>query len=761
MIDRIAKLIINHPWPVLLLTVTLVFIASAGLTRLDFKSDYRVFFSEDNPQLKAFNAIQDTYSKSDNVLFVIESGNGDIFNPVDLEAIRLLTEKSWQIPHATRVDSISNFQHTVSADDDLIVADLVGDSSLLSASEIASIKKIALSEPLLVNRLISERGHVSGVNVTVQLSENSAEEAWEITAASRMIADEIEARYPGVKVYLTGIVVMNNAFIEAALNDNTVLTPLMLAVVVGVLLLCLRSISASFCTIVLILFSILSALGLFGWLGGDITLASAAAPIIILTMAVADCVHFLVAMLHDMRMRVAKTTAIKNSFRVNFHPMLLTSVTTAIGFLSLNFSDAPPYRDLGNVVAMGVIIAFGLSLTFLPAAMTLLPVRVRLAVVSEQTIMKRLGRWVTNRRIPLLVIGTLFSVTMASFSALNELNDELIEYFDRSIEFRRATDFLNHNMGGIYTVEFALDTRSDGGINEPVFLNDANRFVQWLKSQPETIHVNSITDTFKRLNRSMHDDDPTAYRLPEQRDMAAQYLLMYEMSLPYGLDLNDQVDIGKSAIRIVATTENLSSNRMLALEQRAGAWLSQNMPAVQFEIASPGLMFSHIGKRNIGSMVIGTIAALGFISLILLFAFRSLKLGLISLAPNLLPAGIAFGLWGLIDGQINLGLSIVVGMTLGIVVDDTVHFISKYRRARIDKGLNSEDAVLYAFTTVGNAMWITSAVLTSGFLVLCFSDFTMNADMGLLTAITIATALIMDLFFLPPLLICTDKVRSR
>ncbi|MDZ4153843.1 efflux RND transporter permease subunit, partial [Methylicorpusculum sp.] len=484
------------------------------------------------------------------------------------------------------------------------------------------------------------------------------------------------------------------------------------------------------------------------------------APIIILTMAVADCVHFLASMLHHLRNGLDKKAAIQDSLRINFQPMFLTSITTAIGFLSLNFSDAPPYRDLGNVVAIGVVCAFILTVTFLPAFMTLLPVRTKFTHDLGHSNFNKLAQFVIHRRKFLLVANVVIAITFSVFAGQNELNDELVKYFDETIEFRKATDFLNQNMGGIYTIELAVNSGETGGINEPKFLNEIESLSKWLRNQPEVVHVNTLTDTFKRLNKNMHGDDNNFYKLPEERNLAAQYLLTYEMSLPYGLDLNDQVNLDKSSTRIIATLREMSSIEMLELEDRIRQSLTTHYQELDVAIASPGLMFSHIGKRNIISLIGGAFLALTVISFILIAAFRSVKLGLISLIPNLAPAGIAFGVWGLINGQINLGLSIVAGMTLGIVVDDTVHFISKYERARKEGQLSCEDAVRHAFSTVGNAMWITSAVLVCGFIVLSFSHFSLNAGMGQLTALTITIALLMDLLFLPPLLMFFSKRKA-
>ena len=265
----------------------------------------------------------------------------------------------------------------------------------------------------------------------------------------------------------------------------------------------------------------------------------------------------------------------------------------------------------------------------------------------------------------------------------------------------------------------------------------------------------------KRLNRNMHADEEAWYRLPDSRELAAQYLLLYEMSLPYVLDLNNQIDIAKSATRMTVTMESVSSNELLNMENRAQEWLLENAPYMKSDGASPSVMFAYIGKRNIRSMLIGASVALVLISLILIFALRSLKIGLISLIPNLAPTAMGFGLWGLLYGQVGLGLSVVAGLTIGIVVDDTVHFLSKYLRARREQGFSAEDAVRYAFHTVGIALLVTTLVLIAGFMVLNQSAFKLNSDMGLLTAITIGLALIADFLFLPPLLMKADKLSRK
>ena len=250
----------------------------------------------------------------------------------------------------------------------------------------------------------------------------------------------------------------------------------------------------------------------------------------------------------------------------------------------------------------------------------------------------------------------------------------------------------------------------------------------------------------------MHGDDPAWYILPDQKELAAQYLLLYELSLPQGLDVNNQLNVKKSSTRIVVTFQNLMSSQSIEMEQRILTYFEKQNVAYGIVLASPSLMFAHIGQSNIVSMLMGSSLALIFISILLGFALKSVKFGLISLLPNLTPAAVGFGMWGLFVGEVGLGLSVVMGVTLGIIVDDTVHFLSKYVRARREKNLSSEDAVRYSFSSVGKALWITTMVLVAGFGVMATSTFKVNAEMGLLTAITILIALIIDFFFLPPLL---------
>ena len=751
MIESYTRWIIRWKYLVLLVTIALTFAAASGGRFLGFSNDYRMFFGDDNPQLLAFEKMQATFNKNDNVLFVITPKSGKVFSRETLTVIKDITNEAWQTPYSTRVDSITNHQHTTAEEDDLIVDDLVLDPDSLSDSDLLKIQSIAINEPMLVHRLISDDSKFAGVNVTVQLPGKALNEVPETVAFARDLKQKMLEKYPEVEIRLVGMAVMNNAFPEASQDDVATLYPLALGFIILTLFILLRGLSGTIATFIMIIMSIAVAMGLAGWSGIMLSPPVMSAPIMILTMAVADAVHLLVTMRHELAIGLDKNKAIIESMRINFRPIFVTTLTTALGFLSLNFSDAPPFHDLGNIAATGVVAAFIFTITFLPAIVSILPATGKHEVAGKK-MMNAFGEFVVAKQKPLLIANALIIVALAAFVPMNELNDQFVNYFDETIEFRRDSDYAAENLTGVYYIDYALGTEESGGISEPEYLANVAKFSQYLRSQPEVIHVQTISDTFKRLNKNMHGDDPSWHRLPEERNLAAQYLLLYEMSLPYGLDLNNQIDVDKSATKIAVTLKTLTSNEVIAFDNASIEWLNENMPSIKPYNSSPTIMFAHLGKRNITSMLTGTTIALILISAVLIIFLGSFKYGFISLLPNLTPALAAFGIWGITVGQVGIGLSIVTGMTLGIVVDDTVHFLSKYLRARREKGLNAEDAVRYAFNSVGVALLVTSVVLVAGFMIMAQSHFYLNSSMGLLTSAVIMLALIIDLTLLPALL---------
>lgn len=762
--DNLFDIIFRFKWSIIATSLIIVLCAGYGATRLGFSMDNRVFFSPANVQLKTLEEFENTYNRENNILIVIEAKDGNIFTNETLNAIEEITKASWQIPYSGRVDSITNFQHTTVERDDLMVQDLISDSLSLRPTEIEKLKVVALKEPMLRDRLVSRKGHVTGIVVTINLPV-SGDVTNEVASYTKNLINGFEAEYPDLNFYLTGGVIFDNALAEVSMRDMKTLMPIMFIVMAIVTYISLHSLSGTIATLIIITASSATAMGVAGWFEHKINSASGMAPIIILTLAVADSIHILSTIFSEMGSGRSKEEAIKKSLQINLQPIFLTSITTAIGFLSMNASDAPPFHHLGNIVALGVTAAFFYSIFLLPALISLMPIREKadtMHCICSHKFASSFAKFVIRRQTFLLYAMSVFIIITAFGITRIELDDNFIKYFDEKFSIRTDTDFLTNNLTGLQSMDFSIPSEEAGGISSPEYLRNLDDFTKWAEEQPNVMHVSSITEIYKRINRDMNGGNTEYYRVSDDRELNAQYLLLYELSLPYGLDLTNRINLNKSASRITITLSDASAKQQRELETNANRWIKENFPSYMHGKATGlWLMFAHISERNIKTMLVGTTLALVLISTILLFTFKSVKMGLISLLPNLAPAFMAFGLWGLFIGEVGLAVAVISALSLGIVVDDTVHFLSKYLRARREFGMNEKDAVEYSFVTVGSAITATSLILASGFAVLAFSGFGINSSMGLLTAIAVCFALMTDLLLLPPLLMKFTKRTPR
>ena len=757
--DRYVAATLRHRWAVIAGASLLMLAAAAGARFIGTTNDYLVLFRDDNPELRAFQALENTYSATDRALIAVAPREGSVFSGEALGAIVELTEAAWGSPYSSRVDSLTNYIHSEAlGEDDLVVAPLVEDASSLTDADLVRIETIALDAVELVGRLVARDGRAAGVVIHFALPENQDAAVIEINGYLDSLLEEARASHPGIDYYVTGDVPMHRAFAQATADDLRTRTPIVLVIVVVLSALLLRSIPGTAAIVAVLVFAINTTMGIAGWLGVVFSPTSSGVPIIIMVIAVADSIHVVTSVLSGLRRGLDRNTAIVESFRANAYPIFLTSVTTALGFLSLNAAESPPFHDLGNYVALGVLWAFTYSMTLLPALLSVLPLRA--SVRSDATGgFDGLADFVVARRAVLLWSAAAAAVVLATGVLHIELTDNPTQYFDERYEFRRHSDYVAENLTSLDRLEYSLDAGREGGITDPDYLRTVDAFAEWFREQPEVTHVQAFSDIIKRLNRNLHGDDAAFHRLPEDGELAAQYLLLYELSLPFGSDLNDRIDIAKSATRMVVATSSSWSRDLRELDERAQAWLRANAPGLAGEASGLSIMFAHVSQRSIDSMLGGTIFAMAAISFMLIFIFRSIRIGLLSLVPNFIPAIMSFGLWGYLVGNVGIASSVVVAIVFGLIVDDTIHFLTKYMKAR-GEGLAVDEAVRSAFRTAGQALLTTTVVLSAGFTVFATSGFEVSSSLGLLVTTTIVFALAADFLLLPTLLIAVDRSAS-
>ena len=758
--DRFADFVVRNRIYTAIAALALAFAVFAGIPNLKLDTDGRVFMAADNPDKILLDKFEQEFAKDDNLAIIVVPKDGEVFTPRTLGAIGAMTEDLWNLPYVRLVNSITRFQNTYADGDMMVVEDLVPEPSMVTEDEASAARKAALDRIEIRNSLINEDGTATAISVIFRLpGVDLVSEIPNINAEFEPLLAQYRADYPDITFKASGSVAISQAFATASQKDGETLTPAMLVamlLVVGVLL---RSVTGALLILVLAALSAMASLGALGWTRIPINSATAVAPLMVVTLAVASSVHVLSSIRQTMQQTADRTVWARRAIGDHGLGITVAIFTTAIGFLSLNFSISPPFRQLGNMVAAGMIGVWIFTMFLLPGLIVWLPMRQTKEAASVDRLMSRLGEFVIRNQRPLLLGIPVIIIGFAIGISQIKLEDDFLRYFDESFETRQATDLYETELGGLNVLEYSVDTGVENGINSVEYLRKIDDLSAFLRSQPEVSHIRSLSDTIKRLNMNMNGDDPAAYRIPDTGEEASQFLFLYELSLGYGMDLTDQINVDRSSTRISAFVGYATTRQLIALDGKIQNWFAENAPELQSPVTGQTHVYTMISARDVPSMLQGTSLALVFISFVIFLVLRNLKLGLISLVPNLLPAVMGFGLWGYMVGNVTLAVSIVVAMTLGIVVDDTVHFILKYANAR-KRGDSAEDSVRYAFKSVGMALTVTSLGLVIGFAILGQSGFAVNRDMARLTAITLSFALFVDFLFLPPLLIFIDRMKT-
>ncbi|MFT3836044.1 MAG: MMPL family transporter [Myxococcaceae bacterium] len=625
------------------------------------------------------------------------------------------------------------------------------DASKLDAEALKAVRDAAVDEPMLLGSLLSRDEQTTAVNVTLRLPRKDPSEVVDATHYARQVVEQVRARHPSLDVRASGMAFVNDAFMETSISDMAVMMPLMLLVMLAAMAFSLRSAWATVAVAAVIAGSAALTMATAGWLGYPLSPTSVAAPMIVLTVAIADGVHIAHAAMAQLRGGKTKAEALVGSLSANLEAVTYTWLTTVVGFLCLNYSDAPPVNHLANMSSVGVTLAWLLSLTLLPALMMLLPVKAPAARAERGgRFFSALAGLVIRRRRWVLAATLLVTVGGAMLASRLEPNDQFIQYFDRKLPFRQDIDFTMQHLSGVYRLEFQLGAAGPGGVTDPAYLERLDAFSTWLSRQPEVQHVFGLNDVIERVHPLLAGGPR---RLPSTAAEATEALTMYELSLPAGLDLTDRVNVDHSASRLTVTVRDMSTRQMTDFAGRAEGWLNANAPASMRALATgPVVIFSQLSERNARGMVRGDLLSLVLISLCMVLVLRSLKLGLLSVVPNLIPIVVGYGLWWMFVGQLNVVATIAGSIALGVIVDDTIHFLTHYQAA-LREGTPPALAMQQTLGEVGPAMVSTAVVLVLGFGVLTLSSFQMTSHLGWLCVLIVGIAPVADLVVAPALVL--------
>ena len=729
-----------------------------GLSKISFNPDINAFFPENDPITTSHLKIEDTYSSMDNAVIGIGVKEGTVFSNETLSLIEDLTEKAWKTPHSLRVDSLSNYSYVSADGDDLFIEPFIENSSNYDLKTLKEKELIIEEEELAYGAIISKDKKTSLINIVFDPPRNDIEREYQESLNYVLgFLEEARKTHPEVDLIISGIVYMEYQSPMLLKAQMPKLMPTAILVILLTLFLLLRSLVAVAGSFLVILMSVVSAMGSIGFMSGDIAQPFIMVPILIATLAVADCVHLFTLYFQNLDSSRKSKEAMLESLKLNLQPLFLTSLTTAIGFLSLNLAPVEPLRGIGNGVAVGVFLAFIFTVLLLAPIVSYFNVKQSKNINFQKNIARKLGRFSIKNYKRLLVIVPVISCFLMAFIPLNKTNDNPLEFYSERYTTSAAdSKWISQRIGGTFPVSYEL--YSQGIVSDPEFLREVDKFSEWLASNKEVLHVSSLSKIMKNLNKTLHGKQEEWNIIPTEPDLSAQYLFFYEMSLPYGLDLTNSISQNKESIKLVASLKELGSLEYREFAKRVENYASQNMPEDMVSIGTGTRpIFAFMSNMLITQLTYALGIGIVLITATIILFFRSLRYGMLTSVTNLLPIGVAFGIWAIVSGEISMLVGIGMGTTLGIIVDFTVHFLSKYLHARRQKNLSAEEAVEYAFETVGFALIITSFSLILGFLVLLQAFFIPIHGFVLFSSIAFLSALIIDLLLFPALLITWDK----
>ncbi len=743
-------------WVIVIIVPLIVLLLASSLKHLEIDGSYRIWFEKDSQTLIDYDNFRNEFSNDDGIVIVFKDENS-IFNKKALGSIQRITEALWEMPHIDRVDSITNYQHVHSeADklDDVLVDDfIVEDLAEATPSYLEERKKIATHDSIIVDRFISK--DATTTMIFARLEPNANEDgdiSAEMMGYLKKIIDPEEEK-TGYKFWLNGGPPMTQAFVEIAGHDAMVFTPLVFLASLILLFMLFRRISGALVPLAVVLFTFLSVLAVQTLLGYKLNNFTANIPVFIIAIGIADAVHIYSLWLMNKKEGLENKEAVAHSLKKNFLPILLTSATTTVGFSTLAISDIVPVATLGIATASGAVLAFIISILWMPAVLLLLKKPIK-GVSTEKKVFKSYGYgdFIVNNDKKIVIVGTLIVALLGLGLLFVKVDSNTIKYFDKEVEIRKSAEFTMDNLTGSMSYILIADSGKTDGIKDPAFLRTVERFYEDYKRMfPKDVrHVSSLLDTIKRYNKIMNHKEV----IPESRELVAQYLLLYSMGLPQGMKITDQMDFDQRKLRITVLTNIVDNTKDMKMINFAKAWWANTPYAMT--LTGQTAMYAYMAKDVTATLIYSLSLTILIVSIMMLLIFKRLKILWILLLPNLLPVILVIGVMGWLGLTIDMGVAIAGAIIIGVAVDDTIHFLIKYFDAR-KRGLGMAETFDEVLHYAGRAILFTTIVLSLSFSIFAFSTFTPNQNFGVVTAIALILALIIDLLYLPALLHMADK----
>jgi predicted RND superfamily exporter protein len=754
---KFVDIIIKYRYFIAIFIPLMTILLSLNLKHLEFEGSYRIWFSEDSKLIKDYDNFRSTFGNDDALTITFKSEDG-IFNKKALKTIDNITNKLWQTEYITRVDSVTNYQfvHVDAQDEDnIIVEDFIQDIDSLTPEDLKQKKVDALKQDLMVNMLISKDAKTTMIVARMApKAEDDPEVSFKLRAdALKIIKPEIEKN--GFEFHLNGGPIINTAFIDIAQSDGKKFTPASIFLVMVLLFLVFRKLWATFLNISVVIFTFLIVLSIQVLLGFKLNNFTANIPVFVVAIGVADAMHLLWIYFMARRKGMQNYEAIHYSMDKNFLPLILTSITTAIGFASLGISTVTPIQTLGIATASAAALAFIITILFIPASLAIINPNIKPINLDDKPLQNsypsRYADFILKHDKLILTLTTLLFVVIGLGIFKVHVDSNIVKYFKKDVAFRADTIFIQKNLTGPMTYEIVVDSKESDGIKNPAFLKEVQRFYDDFYAEfPQTRHISSLLDVIKTFNEVMNGSKS----IPDDKNLIAQYLLLYSLSLPQGMEINDKMDIDERRLRLSASMDMANSSQDLKMIKWVEDWWSAS--SYDGVVNGQTNMFAHMQHDITRTLLLSISLAIVIISILMLVIFKNPKQLPLFIVPNILPIILIIGVMGWLGIDIDMGVAVAGAIIIGVAVDDTIHFMVKYMEAK-KRGDSLKEAMHYVMHYAGSAIIFTTIILTMAFLIFVFSHFNPNYHFGIVTASALVIAVLVDLVALPATLSLMDR----
>jgi|TARA_B100002003_G_scaffold85771_1_gene80290 predicted RND superfamily exporter protein len=727
--------------------ITVAAVTSASRVQFDFTIEN--LFPENDPEVDAYLEFREEFEREDD-LISLAYDSGDPFSYENLVKTRELTKAFSQVEGISEVTSLINVELFEPGTD--IVMLPVYESIPISVDSLQFLKDRVLDSSLLNDNLVSSNGQIAAFLLELEDSANNHPDREAIMNKIGTITSDTDWSW-----YEAGIPVLRTRYVQYMLGDFVRFFIPVTIVLLVVLFALFRTIRGTLLPILAVLMADFWVMGIMGAMGFTINIVTYIIPTLVLIVGVADSIHILVKFNQELNYGRDKRVAVKLTIQKIGAAILLTSLTTAVGFLALVSTNITMIREFGGMVAVGVILAFLVSITFIPAMLMILktPKKSSFEKMTKGFRHRLLEKVVVinNRHYKVIVVSSFFMVALFIFYAMKvDQHSSLMEDLTKVNQLYDDMTFMEKQMGSVLPFEVIVSVRDngqlvEGGIKNPKILKAIETLQKKLDSIPEIGKILSVIDYLSEMNMAFHEGDKAFRTIPASRELVGQYMFLHEE------EFEALTNFDYSGTRLAGRIEDIDSRRAEEIIDEVMLWCQENLEEnLDVKLTGTTLMALRINQYLVKNLVVSFLIAFGVIFISMGFLFRSIKLASLSMLPNFIPLLLMASVMGFFHIKLRPTTAMTFAIAFGIAVDDTIHYLVRFRQELFAHGGKFREANEWTLLTTGKAIISTSIILSAGFLIMVTSNFLPSRDFGFLSAVTMLGALLGDLFLLPAML---------